>query len=489
MKSSAANFRRYRQTRIIATLGPASATPATIRRLFEEGVDVFRLNFGHGSHREHGAHVAAIRALEMEVGRPIGIIADLQGPKLRLGAFAGGAIALTPGQSFRLDLSSDPGDIRRVGVPHPEVFKGLTPGSDLVLDNGRVRLRIVACSAEHADTVVVSGTSLSDRRCLNVPDAMLAPSSLTAKDRTDLTFALDLGVDWIALSFVRRAADLLEARRLIAGRAAILSKLETLQAIEHLDQIIGQSDCVMVARGDLGVEIPPEDVPGLQKRIIAAARNAGKPVIVATQMLGSMIAAAAPTRAEANDVATAIFDGADAVMLSAETAVGAHPIAAVAMMDRIACRVEQDPSYRTLMDIQPQNDRSTASDAISAAAIQVARTIKAVAIVTYTTTGSTTLRAARERPEVPVLSLTSSLAVARRATLAYGVHSLRVETNLIENLSTLVYRATRIAHDDGFASEGQRLVITAGVPFGLPGTTNLLRIAWVERPTTGSEGV
>ncbi|MCW2238687.1 pyruvate kinase [Azospirillum canadense] len=474
-------IRRFRQTKIVATLGPSSSTPAMIRSLFEAGVDVFRLNFSHGTHADHGERLRAIRALEQEMQRPIAVMADLQGPKLRLGTFANGPVTLTVGQRFRLDLSSLPGDTTRVGMPHPEIFAALQPETDLLLDDGKVRLRVVDCSAEHADTIVVAGTRLSDRKGVNVPDVVLPLSPLTAKDRADLVFALDQGVDWVALSFVQRPEDVAEARKLIDGRAALLSKLEKPQAIQHLERIVELSDGVMVARGDLGVEMPPEDVPSLQKRIVHQARLAGKPVIVATQMLESMISAPAPTRAEASDVATAIFDGADAVMLSAETASGSYPIEAVSIMDRIARRVETDPLYRTMMDASHADPQETAADAITAAARQVAHTIHAAAIVTYTTSGSTTLRAARERPEVPILCLTASAAASRRLVLAYGVHSVLTED--VQNFSDMVHKATRIAYLHGLAEDGQRLVITAGVPFGMPGSTNILRIAWVERPS------
>ncbi|HYG86179.1 MAG TPA: pyruvate kinase [Azospirillum sp.] len=478
MNHKGSPIRRFRSTKVVATLGPSSSTPEMIRSLFEAGVDVFRLNFSHGSHDDHGARVKAIRALEQETGRPIAIMADLQGPKLRLGTFANGPIELTPGQSFRLDLTKEPGDTTRVGMPHPEIFAALEPEAELLLDDGKVRLRVVSCGPDHADTVVVSGTRLSDRKGVNVPGVVLPLSPLTEKDRADLAFALDQGVDWVALSFVQRPEDVAEGRKLVAGRAALLCKMEKPQAIQHLDQIIELSDGLMVARGDLGVEMPPEDVPSIQKRIVREARRAGKPVIVATQMLESMIAAPAPTRAEASDVATAVFDGADAVMLSAETASGAYPIDAVSIMDRIARRVEHDPLYRTIMDAQHPDPQQTAADAITAAAHQVAHTVQAAAIVTYTTSGSTTLRAARERPEVPILCLTASMETARRLQLAYGVHSVRTED--VASFSEMVQKAARIAHDDGLAMEGQRLVITAGVPFGTPGNTNTLRIAWVD---------
>ncbi|MBP2297837.1 pyruvate kinase [Azospirillum picis] len=478
MTGSAGKIRRSRLTKIVATLGPSTASPEVIARLFETGVDVFRLNFSHGSHADHGARLAVLRALEARTGRPIAVMADLQGPKLRVATFATGAVTLTPGQRFRLDLSMEPGDATRVGLPHPEIFAALKPDAELLLDDGRVRLRMTACGADFAETVVESGTRLSDHKGVNVPGVMLPLSALTEKDRKDLAFALDQGVDWVALSFVQRPEDVAEARKLIAGRAALLSKLEKPQAIAHLAEIIEMSDGIMVARGDLGVELPAEDVPTLQKRILRESRQAGKPVIVATQMLESMVASPSPTRAEASDVATAVYDGADAVMLSAETAVGTYPVEAVSIMDRIACRVESDPLYRTIMDAQHPDLQQTAADAITAAARQVAHTIQAAAIVTYTTSGSTVLRAARERPEVPILGLTSAIETARRLQLVFGV--LAVHTADIADFSEMVQKATRIALQDGIAREGQRLVITAGVPFGTPGNTNILRIAWVE---------
>ncbi|WP_029008851.1 pyruvate kinase [Azospirillum halopraeferens] len=478
MKRKGSPTRRFRLTKIVATLGPSSSSPEIIRTLFEAGVDVFRLNFSHGSHEDHGQRLAIIRALEAELERPIAVMADLQGPKLRIGRFAEGPITLEAGQRFRLDLSGDPGDGRRVTLPHPEIFAALEPGADLLLDDGRVRLRVEECSSDHADTVVMSGSRLSDRKGVNVPGVVLPLSPLTEKDRVDLAFALDQGVDWVALSFVQRPEDVAEGRRLVAGRAALLCKLEKPSAIQHLDAIVEMSDGIMVARGDLGVEMPAEDVPTIQKRIIRESRAAGKPVIVATQMLESMVSSPAPTRAEASDVATAVYDGADAVMLSAETAAGAYPVEAVSMMDRIARRVEHDPLYRTIVGAQRPEPEQTSADAITAAASQVAHTIQAAAIVTYTTSGSTTLRAARERPEVPILCLTSSRETARRLALAFGVHSVHTED--VQNFSEMVQKAVKIAYEDELALEGQRLVITAGVPFGTPGNTNILRIAWVE---------
>lgn len=476
--SDSSRVRRNRQTKIVATLGPASSSPEMIRNLFLAGVDVFRLNFSHGRQEDHAERLKSIRALEKEFGRPVAAMADLQGPKLRIGTFAEGAISLAEGQKFRLDLDEAPGDSSRVRLPHPEVFQAIEAGQELLLDDGRVRLRVEHCGADHAEAVVEAGTKLSDRKGLNVPQAVLPLSPLTPKDRDDLAFALDIGVDWIALSFVQRPEDVAEARRLIGGRAHLVVKMEKPSAIHHLDELIDLTDAMMVARGDLGVEMPAEDVPTLQKRIVRRCRNAGKPVIVATQMLESMVASPAPTRAEASDVATAVYDGADAVMLSAETAAGEYPEAAVSIMDRIAIRVEGDPLYRTIMDAEHATPENTAADAITAAARQVAHTIGAAAIVTYTTSGSTTLRAARERPEVPILCLTSNAATARRLSLCWGVHA--VHTSDVGDFPEMVRKACALAWRDGLAREGQRLVITAGVPFGTPGNTNVLRIAWVE---------
>jgi pyruvate kinase len=471
-------MRRRRSAKIVATLGPSSSTEAVIAELFEAGADVFRLNFSHGTHEDHKRRYEIIRNLEVRFRRPIGVLVDLQGPKLRVGEFQGGKVMLEPAQSFRLDLDSTWGDNHRAPLPHPEVFRSLAPGTDLLLDDGRVRLRVTDCGADFAETLVVIGGELSDHKGVNVPTAVLDLSPLTKKDREDLRFGLDLGCDWIALSFVQRPEDVAEARRLVAGRAGIMVKLEKPAAIEHLDEIVTLADAVMVARGDLGVELPPEDVPGLQKRIVRTCRQAGKPVIVATQMLDSMVHSPTPTRAEASDVATAVYDGADAVMLSAETAAGQYPIEAVAMMDRIIYRVEHDPLYRKLIDAERHEPEATSADAITAAARQVARTISAAAIVTFSSTGSTTLRAARERPAVPIMGLTPRTGTARRLALAWGVHS--VQTEDVHSFGEMVTKAIEVACREEFAKSGQRLVVTAGVPFGTPGATNILRIALVE---------
>src|SRR5229473_4470588 len=470
-------MRRQRSAKIVATLGPATSSPEKISALFRAGVDVFRLNFSHGQSEDHRARLETIRALEKETGRPIGILADMQGPKLRLGTFAEGRVRLAAGKHFRLDLDKQPGDGARAPLPHPEIFAALEPGTELLLNDGNVRLKVESCGERFAETAVLVGGELSDRKGVNVPNAVLPVTALTPKDRSDLAFALDMGVDWVALSFVQRPEDVAEARKLVAGRAGIMVKLEKPAAIRRLAEIVELSDALMVARGDLGVEMPPEDVPPVQKQIVHACRVAGKPVIVATQMLESMIHAPVPTRAEASDVATAIYDGADAVMLSAETAAGEYPIEAVTIMDRIIARIEHDDLYHRAMDMTRPPPEHTSSDAISAAAHQVARTVGAASIVSYTTSGATALRAARERPDVPILVLTSNLQTARRLALLWGAHC--VHTSDVSNFADMVQKASGIARDEGLAKDGESIVITAGVPFGTPGATNILRIAWV----------
>jgi pyruvate kinase len=468
-------LRRRRRTKIVATLGPSSSTPEVIERLYRAGADVFRLNFSHGTHEDHAARIAAIRALEAKLGRPIGILADVQGPKLRVGRFGGGRVQLQTGQPFRLDLEATPGDATRVALPHPEIIEAAQIGTTLLLDDGKLRLRVARKRGDHLETEVMVGGPLSDRKGVNVPDVVLPIPALTAKDREDLAFVLEQGIEYIGLSFVQRPEDVAETKAIAAGRAWIMVKMEKPQAVENLDGILALTDCVMVARGDLGVELPPEEVPLVQKRIVRAARQLGKPVVVATQMLESMIAAPSPTRAEASDVATAVFDGADAVMLSAETAAGQYPYEAVNMMDRIVARVEQDQGWRALTDAGRPEPEPTSAGAIAAAARQVAHTIGAEAIATFTSTGSTTLRVARERPDCPILGLTPSEATARRMGVVWGVHPLVVEE--IHSMTEMVSRALRAAQREGFVRSGDEVVVTAGVPFGTPGTTNALRVA------------
>ena len=470
-------MRRHRNAKIVATLGPASASEDIIETLFRAGVDVFRLNFSHGTHDQHRERLEQIRRVERSVGRPIGVLADMQGPKLRVGTFAAGPVTLTAGSTFRLDLTNKPGDASRAYLPHPEIFAALKPGSNLLLDDGKLRLRVRQCTPEFADTEVVVGGVLSERKGVNVPDVVLPLSALTDKDRRDLEFALELGVEWLALSFVQRPEDLDEARALARGRAGIMTKLEKPSAVEHLDEIVARSDSVMVARGDLGVELPAEKVPSIQRRIVRACRAQGKPVIVATQMLESMINAPVPTRAEASDVATAIYHGADAVMLSAESASGKYPLEAVQMMNRIITEVESDPYHRQLLDSTQTIAQPTSGDAICAAMDTIAEVLPIAVIVTYTSSGSTSLRAARERPKPPILSMTPNLATARRLALVWGVHC--VQTPDVAAVSEMVEHAVRCAVTEGYAKPGESILISAGMPFGTPGATNLIRIATV----------
>jgi len=471
-------MRRLRNAKIIATLGPSSCSPESIEQLFSLGADVFRLNFSHGTHAEQKARYDAIRSVEMKTNRPIAVLADLQGPKLRVGNFAAGQAELITGRAFRLDLSDDEGDSERISLPHPEIFASLQNGADLLLDDGRIRLRVENFGPDFAETRVITGGILSNHKGLNVPNLVLPISPLTEKDRIDLEFALNLGVDWIALSFVQRPEDVIEARKLIDGRARLLSKLEKPQAIEHLDEIIALSDAIMVARGDLGVEVPPERVPSLQKKIVQSCRSAGVPVVVATQMLESMVHAPAPTRAEASDVATAVYDGADAVMLSAETAAGEYPYEAVTIMERIIRQVESDEHYHRIMEASRCKPENTIRDAISSAARQVAETVNAAAIVTFTSSGSTTIRAARERPVMPILSLTTDPKVARQMALVWGAYSAL--THELNSFGGMVATAREKAVAEKFAVPGQRIVITAGIPFKVSGNTNVLRIAEIE---------
>ncbi|MDP7102026.1 MAG: pyruvate kinase [Rhodospirillales bacterium] len=472
-------MRRERAAKIISTLGPSSTSPEVIANLFEAGADVFRLNFSHGQHEEHKELYDSIRKIEADYNRPIGIIADLQGPKIRVGNFVDKKIVLGNSVNFTLDSDQDKdGDEKRVSISNPEIYPSLEPGVELLLDDGKLKLVVEQNNGDSIDTKVLVGGILSNHKGINIPGAILPMSALTEKDRRDLQFALDIGVDWIALSFVQRPEDVAEARALVVGRAGVLAKLEKPLAIEHLKQIVELADAIMVARGDLGVEAPPEDVPGLQKKIIRRARSEGKPVIVATQMMESMINSPTPTRAEASDVATAVFDGADAVMLSAETAAGEYPVEAVSIMDRIIRSAEQDDHYKLSNMRERRQTRGTDADAITAAAKQVAQTLNAAAIVTFTTTGSTTLRAARERPTVPILGLTPDVKTARRLVLAWGVHP--VETSHFTEFIDVVNCATEVATEEKFAAPGQRLIITAGVPFGTPGATNVLRIVWAE---------
>ena len=466
---------RARRARIVATLGPASQGPDRVLALAEAGVDVFRLNFSHGAHSDHAAALEAVRAAEAVIERPLAALADLQGPKFRLGEFKGDKATIEPGQRFRLDLDPAPGDSERVCMPHPELFAALSPGAELLLDDGKVRLKVTDCGAASADTVVIQGNALSDHKGIALPGAVIPLPALTPKDRDDLAFALRIGVDWVALSFVQRAADMAELRRLVLGRAAVLAKIEKPAALKDLAAILDQCDGVMVARGDLGVELEPEEVPVAQKTIVRAARNRGLPVIIATQMLDSMTGSPAPTRAEASDVANAVYEGADALMMSAETAVGLYPIEATAMMSKIIQRVERDPNWPGLMDAEHGRVEDEDADALVAAARRAAESGSTACLAVFTTTGVTALRLARERPLQPVLALTSDIRVARRLALVWGLEPRLAEQP--RGLDHLTKGAASLAFELGLTPPNGRVLILAGTPFGSPGAANLLRLA------------
>ncbi|MEL6980207.1 MAG: pyruvate kinase [Pseudomonadota bacterium] len=471
-------MRHHRSVKIIATLGPASSTPAQIRSLYDAGANVFRINMSHGGHEDAAARHAAIRSVEQEVERPIAILADLQGPKLRIGAFREGlAPELEEGARFTLDLDPAPGDGERVRLPHPEILKVLEPGSRLLVNDGKIRLTVREASPERAVTEVTVGGRVSDRKGVNVPDVELPLAALSPKDREDLEFMCSLGVDWLALSFVQRPEDVIEARELAGDRAALMAKIEKPRALQQIGEILDVSDAVMVARGDLGVEMPVEEVPPIQKRLVLEARRRGKPVVVATQMLESMIESPTPTRAEVTDVAHAIYEGADAVMLSAESAVGDFGPEAVGTMDKVAQKVEQDPEYRRGLVDTRTKARATIADAVTAAAREFAETIEVKAICCFTHTGTTALRMARERPLVPIMVMTPFPSIARRMVLLWGSHP--VVSHNLGRFKEAVISGLKYANEAGIAAEGENIVIIAGVPFNVPGTTNIMRLATV----------
>lgn len=471
-------MKRLRRTKIVATLGPASNTPEMVENLHRLGADVFRINMSHLDRGELAAQVRMIREVEARVHRSITVLVDLQGPKLRLGRFAEGAAELAEGAHFTLDDNQAPGDATRVHLPHPEILSALEPGHAVLIDDGKLRLEVEEVESGHwARAVVRVGGRVSDRKGVSLPDTTLPLAAMTDKDRADLEAAIEIGVDWIALSFVQRPEDIAEVKKVARGRAQVLAKLEKPQALARLDEIMDVSDAIMVARGDLGVEMPLEKVPGLQKRITRTARRAGKPVIVATQMLESMITSPVPTRAEVSDVATAVYEGADAVMLSAESAAGQYPLEAVAQMNRIAEEVERDSLYWTIIKAQQAEPEATGSDAIAAAAHGIASTLGISTIAAWTFSGATALRLARERPDSTILALTPKREAARRINLAWGIHA--VVTRDASDVDDMTFRACKFALRSGLAEVGERIIVIAGVPFGTPGATNMIRIAYI----------
>ncbi|MDA8585138.1 pyruvate kinase [Rhodobacteraceae bacterium] len=468
-------MRRLRNVKIVATLGPASSSYTMIRALYEAGADVFRLNMSHGEHEDIQKRHSAIREVENDVGRPIGILADLQGPKLRVGVFASGSEELEEGQSFRLDLDDTPGDGTRVQLPHREIFEALEKGASLLVNDGKLRLKVKEHGADFANCMVMVGGTISDRKGVNVPDVVLPLAALSEKDKRDLEFVCELGVDWLGLSFVQRAEDVHEARELTKGRAYLMSKIEKPAAVRDFGSILDASDGIMVARGDLGVELPVQNLPPIQKRLVRKSRNAAKPVIVATQMLESMVDSPIPTRAEVSDVAAAIYEGADAVMLSAESAVGSYPIEAVSTMNNVAIEVESDPTYREVVDASRGGPKQSVADGIVSAAREIAETANIKVICCYSQSGTTALLVARERPHVPIIAMTSQIGTARRLCLTWGLHC--VKTPEVDRFKAAVLNSARTAVNEGFAELTDQLVVTAGVPFGKPGTTNILRVA------------
>jgi pyruvate kinase len=468
-------MRRHRRVKILATLGPASQDLATLEALFLAGADVFRINMSHASHDGMRERIGAIRDLEKKHDRPIGILVDLQGPKLRIGTFENTGVELKKGERFQLDNRKAAGDESRVHLPHPEILRALAPGHVVLIDDGKVRLRVESVSAGKAVAVVEVAGRISNRKGVSLPDTDIPVSAMTEKDQSDLEAALNAGVDWIAVSFVQRADDIAAVKKIAAGRASVLAKIEKPQAIARLEEIIEVSDALMVARGDLGVEMPVEKVPGLQKRITRLARRSGKPVVVATQMLESMISSPVPTRAEVSDVATAVYEGADAIMLSAESAAGQYPVEAVETMNRIAEEVESDSTYRAILDAQRSPPEATGADAIAVAARDVAETLDMRALCAWTSSGSTAFRMARERPRPPVIALTPNRDAARRLALVWGIHA--IVTKDVSDVDDMAKRAGKFANREGFSKEGDRIIVVAGLPFGTPGATNILRIA------------
>jgi len=477
-------MRRMRRVKILATLGPASSEENTIEELAKAGADVFRINMSHASHALLSETVARIRSVEARLGHPLGVLVDLQGPKLRIGSFEGGSVQLAAGETIALDSSPVAGNKARVYLPHPEIFEAVGVGDRLLLDDGKIELRALRVGGGAIECAVVHGGKLSDRKGVSLPDTLLPVGALTEKDHADLVEALRNEADWIALSFVQRPEDIIDVRKIVQGRAGVMAKIEKPQAVERLEEIIKLCDAFMIARGDLGVELPLETVPGLQKRMIRIARRYGKPVVVATQMLESMIQSPVPTRAEVSDVSIAVFEGADAIMLSAESASGQYPVEAVSTMNRVAIAVENDVNYRSIIRAQATEPEATAADAISAATRQVAETLDLAAIVTYTSSGSTAIRAARERPSKPILALSPNIRTARRLSVVWGIHCVATEDAV--NMEDMVDRACVIAYQEGLARPGDRIAITAGIPLGTPGATNMLRIAFVRQDGAGS---
>jgi len=473
-------MKRNRKAKIIATLGPTSSSPDIIEKLFTSGCDVFRLNFSHGTIEDHRKNYDLIRALEKKHDHATCILADLQGPKLRIGTFINDKVLLKKDQIFILDLNPSMGNDKRVYFPHKDIYKILTPNSEILIDDGRIKLQIIKQDEESLTAEVLNDGIISNNKGVNIPGVILPISSLTTKDKSDLNKALDMGVDWVALSFVQTSEDIKELKKIIAGRAAIMAKIEKPSAVRNIEEIIEESDALMIARGDLGVEMPTEQVPVIQKNIINRCRDFGKPVVVATQMLESMISNHTPTRAEASDVANAIYDGTDAVMLSAESAMGKYPIESINIMNKIIQSVESDKNNFDLDQQQfkfsKNNENVSTTDAITSAAYTIAKNAEAKAIVTFSVSGKTTMRMAKERAPVLVVGLSPNIKTARKTQLAWGVYSRHCKQDA-QNTTEMVSIACTTIKNKKLAKTDDTIVITAGVPFGNAGSTNLLRIA------------
>ncbi len=467
-----------RRTKIVATIGPATESPERLKELIEAGATTFRLNFSHGDHSEHAARIATIRQVSADLGKHIGILQDLQGPKIRLGRFADGPITLGKGDSFSLTSRAVACNQQIATVTYDKLADEVTAGSRILLDDGRVEMKVERVDQPEQTlhcTVTVGGV-LSNNKGVNFPDVQLSVRALTDKDKTDLAFGLSQGVDWVALSFVRNPSDMEEIRDLIRQHGhttPVVAKIEKFEAIDQIDAILPLCDGVMVARGDLGVEMPAEEVPLLQKELIQKANSLGIPIITATQMLDSMASSPRPTRAEVSDVANAILDGTDAVMLSNETAVGDFPVEAVETMATIARRIEKDYPQRQIDSHLP----CTVPNAISSAVSTIASQLNAAAILPLTKTGATAHNVSKFRPAAPVLAITSDIGVARRLQLVWGVTPLVTEVH--ERTTATFAAAMEIAHERGWLKGGDLVVQTAGTQPEVSGSTDLVKVGFV----------
>jgi len=464
-----------RKTKIIATLGPASASSESIGRLMDAGVDLFRLNFSHGANADKGEIIEAVRSLSRRRGKEVAILADLQGPKIRTGRMENGAIPLRKGESIAISTEEVLGRPGMISTIYKALPSDVRQGSRILMDDGLIELKVNSVDSGIVNCTVVEGGILKDLKGINLPGVNVSSPSLTDKDRVDLEFCLEKGVDYIALSFVRKSEDVVELKKIIAAHGSttpVIAKIEKPEALRNFKSILNAADAIMVARGDLGVEINAEKVPLIQKKIIHACNEAGKPVITATQMLESMILHPRPTRAETSDVANAILDGTDAVMLSGETASGSFPIEAVRTMVKVALDVERSGLWR-LANRQPPASSNAIPVAVAEAACHAAATVKAKAVVVFTQSGATAARIARFRPQLPIIAFTSSDEIRRRLALYWGVRALPVGTMANSDQQIKLVEETLL--DTGF-KRGDVIVITMGVPLGSSGSTNLMKV-------------